>query len=163
MNGLRLAPPDGQPIRRSQLRYLRAKMDLTEGGTPPTYINLAKRLGISPQALWKFRRRYPWLDEWCNRFVLADNAALVGFVQRRLALVAIQGSPDHAELFFKSVGALGGSGDQGDGRHGVNQGDVQVQQVFLVPRPEMPQLEAPRNVTSAALSVPADIPTLVVR
>jgi hypothetical protein len=142
------------------LRYLRAKVDLTEAGTPPTYINLAKRLGISPQALWKFRRRYPWLDDWCNGVVLAETAQLLGFVQRRLALLGIQGSVAHAELFLKSVAGVFARPIDPDGDPGVNPAAVQVQQVFLVPRPETPQLASLPTVHAPN---PADIPTIVVR
>jgi hypothetical protein len=125
--------------------YLRAVIRLIEVGLPPTQVNLAKELRISKQAVWKFLRRYPELMPWLNSELRSANRHYFALVQRRLALLGIQGSVAHAEAFFRSLNGLYGEEDRrteegASGSFTLN---------LLVPRPELPVIPA-RQVSATA-------------
>lgn len=106
-------------------------------GHPPTYVNLAKRMGISTVALWKFRRRHPWVDAWSDKLMLDHARTMFGAILRRMGLTALQGggSPQHADQYCKiRAGFYDRSEDAGDSPLGA--GTFQMN--FLIPRPELP-------------------------
>lgn len=95
--------------RPSHWRYLRAYSELLEEGPVVTYAAIAKRMGISRERLWRIRRRWTGLDAWVSEQLTASNQTLVGPVVRKMAMLGLRGSREHAELFLKhAAGVLGG-------------------------------------------------------
>jgi hypothetical protein len=124
-----------QGVKPSFWAYLRAAIRLIETGKAPTQVNLAKELRVSKQAVWKFQRRYPDLMPWIDEQLRAVNQNYFGLVQRRLALLAMQGSVAHAEAYFKSVhGVYAREENQVSDARAGNGYTINL----LVPRPELP-------------------------
>lgn len=148
-------------IRPSHWRYLRGKMAYLEAGLPTTTVNHAKYCGVSRVALWKLQRRYPWLDEWCSEVMRDANVHYWGVIERRMAILAAQGSVQHADMYCKMQSGYYTRRTADSGEGDTSGGPVQVNQVYLVPRPEYPQLP-PQPSTPPPLTV-KDIPTLALR
>ena len=147
------------------MRYFRAKTELIDSGKPPTYVNLARSIGISTVALWKFRRRYPWVEPWSDALVIEQARPLFGAIMRRMGLTALQGggSPQHADQYCKMhAGLYGRSLSGGDGDAPTSNAPSIVYN-FLIPRPETPVIPGVTvHEVDAAPSSPA-IPTIAVR
>ena len=163
---LRRAEAGDYPIRPVHLRYFRAKTELIDSGKPPTYVNLARSIGISTVALWKFRRRYPWVEPWSDAVLIEQARLLFGAIMRRMGLTALQGggSPQHADQYCKMwAGFYDRSlpGNESDAPAGAVPSMVYN---FLIPRPETPVIP---GVTvrefDQGRQLPADIPTIAVR
>lgn len=77
---------------------------------------LAKKMHIRRENVYKMRRRYPLLQQWIAETIVAANADLIGPVLRKMALVALRGSVDHARVFLQASGKLGPDADPGAGR-----------------------------------------------
>jgi hypothetical protein len=136
---------DGMAVATERVRpfyhlVLRAHMACLDSGKVPSPVNLAKELRRSRQAVHLMFLRHPDLGAWIDRHVSAANEHYVGSVIRRVAMLAMQGSPQHAELFFKQrVGAFDrrGFGDEAlppGAELNVNNYTLNL----LVPRPEVP-------------------------
>lgn len=144
--------------------YLRAHIRLIEAGLPPTQVNLAKELGIKKQSVWGFQRRHPEIMAWIDEQLAVHTGHYFTSVQRRMAFMAMQGSVQAAEAYFKSIagayapraGGFFGDNDPGDNPALL----VQPQQIYLIPRPPTPQLAAPPAPAASPLP---DIPTVAVR
>lgn len=79
-----------------------------------TFTAIANRMGITRENLWRLRRRHPGLDGWISEQLATGNEHLVGPVVRKMAMLGLRGSVDHAELFLKHVtGNLGGAAPAG--------------------------------------------------
>ena len=101
-----LVRPGPFVVRPSFYRCLRAYVELLDDGQPVTFTALAKQMGISRVNLWRLRRRHEGLDAWVSDQLNASNAHLVGPVVRRMAMLGLRGSREHAELFLKATGNL---------------------------------------------------------
>lgn len=124
--------------------YLRAAVRLIEAGKSVTQINLSKELRISHQAVWKFLKRNPGVMAFVDAELRAANQKYFGLVQRRMAILGMQGSSQHAEIFFKSDAGHYAKPELGAGPTSINNGFVINN---LVPRPDMPALPASVVVT----------------
>jgi hypothetical protein len=109
------AAPDTPTPKPSHHRYLRALLELLDEGEAVTQVAIARRLKISRQSLWKMHNRYPWLAKWASERIERVTAELIGPVIRKMGLIGLRGSKDHAELFLKASGKVGSSdaGEQG--------------------------------------------------
>jgi hypothetical protein len=139
----------------SHWRYLRGKLECLENGQTPTTVNLAKRLGISRIAIWKLTRRYPWLDAWCDEVLRESNANYWGAVERRMALVALQGSVPHADQYCKMRANTYAKPVEGPGGTSINHGFVINN---LIPRPE--PVAMPTEVKRLRLPPPDSVPVV---
>ena len=138
---LRRAEAGDYPIRPVHLRYFRAKTELIDSGKPPTYVNLARSIGISTVALWKFRRRYPWVEPWSDAVLIEQARPLFGAIMRRMGLTALQGggSPQHAEQYCKMLaGFYDRSLPAGESDVPAGGGAPAMVYNFLIPRPATP-------------------------
>jgi hypothetical protein len=156
--------PNGEQIRASHWRYSHAKLALIERGLAPTGVAIAKELGINRVTLCKFRARYPWLDEWVNDQALAVNVHLWGLVERRHALLGIQGSVASAELYLKMQrGTYSRAGAPGDPDAPGGDDRIIVNHNYLVPRPDYSQLAGPVVSSTPAPALPpasASVPAI---
>ena len=163
---------DGLPAqpnlgRSSFWRDFRACVSLLERGLPPTIVNISTELGITRQATWALQRRHPELLTWINENFIGRNKEYFGPVQYRLAMLAMQGSPVHADLYLKSL-TMGFSGTDLPPAGGsvVNQNNGPTINL-LVPLPSLPGSVG--HAAPAAASLPeglsplADIPVVAVR
>lgn len=148
-------PVSDRQLRPSHWRYLRAKLECLENGQSPTTVNLAKRLGISRIAIWKLTRRYQWLDAWCDEILRESNANYWGAVERRMALVALQGSVPHADQYCKMRANTYAKPVEGPGATSINHGFVINN---LIPRPEA--LPIPTEEGRLRLPPPDSIPVV---
>jgi hypothetical protein len=95
--------------------FLRAYLRCLEDGKPPTSVNLSRELGVSRQNVHQMLGRHPDLLAWINAAVDRENAHLTASVVRRVANLAMAGSPQHAEIFFRHAsGAYARQGTIGD-------------------------------------------------
>ena len=150
------------------MRYFRAKTELIDSGKPPTYVNLARSIGISTVALWKFRRRYPWVEPWSDELLIEQARPLFGAIMRRMGLTALQGggSPQHAEQFCKMLaGFYDRSLPAGESDVPAGGGAPSMVYNFLIPRPATPVIPGVtvREYDAQGQELPADIPTITVR
>ena len=164
---LRRVEAGDYPIRLVHLRYFRAKTELIDSGKPPTYVNLARSIGISTVALWKFRRRYPWVEPWSDALLIEQARLLFGAIMRRMGLTALQGggSPQHADQYCKMwAGFYDRSLPAGESDVPAG-GATSMVYNFLIPRPSMPVVPGVtvREFDAQGRELPADIPTIAVR
>lgn len=80
---------------------LRAHVALLDEGQPPTFVNLAKKLHRSRQAVHAMFLRHPDLGPWIDRQVSAHTDMYTGSVVHRVAHLAMRGSAQHAEIYFR--------------------------------------------------------------
>lgn len=164
---LRRAEAGDYPIRPVHLRYFRAKTELIDSGKPPTYVNLARSIGISTVALWKFRRRYPWVEPWSDALLIDQARPLFGAIMRRMGLTALQGggSPQHADQYCKMWAGFYDRSLPGDERDAPSSSAPSMVYNFLVPRPATPVIPGVtvREFDTQGRQLPADIPTIAVR
>ncbi len=90
-------------------------------------------MGVTRTNLWKLRLRWPGLDAWVSEHLLAGNADLVGPVVRKMAMLGLRGSREHAELFLKHAAGTLGRENQGSGEVHVHTGPAIIN--IAVPRP----------------------------
>ncbi len=157
----RLLGPTGAPIRPSHWRYLRAKISLGERGIAPTYVAIAKELRLNRVTLWRFLQRHPWLERWVDETLLATNQHLWGLVERRQAMLGIQGVTQAADQFCKMRSGYytyTRAAETGGGAPGTPTGPV-FKIYNLIPRPE----PLPVTETVPALPPAAAIPVLSVK
>lgn len=147
------------PVRRpSHWRYLRGYIHCLEEIGAPTIGNLGKALGVTKTAVWLFQKRHPEVIRWVNAVLLEQSLQYLGGVQRKVAHLAMRGSPAHAEIFFKVVnGAYARAQQPGDAPDPLT-GSMQPIFNILIPRPEPAALPA----APAALPPVLDIPTIAV-
>lgn len=98
-----------------------------------TFTAIAKRMGIARENLWRLRRRWPGLDGWVSDQLAAGNQAFVGPVVRKMAMLGLRGSREHAELFLKHAAGVLGHDSQGSGEVHVHTGPAIIN--IAVPRP----------------------------
>lgn len=98
-------PSDFQPNLRA-LQYLEAAAHLLDEGKVVNLPNLGAELGITKQGVWKYQRENPGLMAWVSRELMRHNDEYLGAVMRRLAHLAMKGSPEHAKLFLMARGEL---------------------------------------------------------
>lgn len=131
---------------------------LEERGIPSDAV-IAKKLGVRRETICRWRRRNGALRQWLATSIGGDALEMRPFVDRRVTHLALQGSPEHIKLYYQFVVKFGMPiGDAGD----VAAAGIQVIQNYLVPRPEMPVIGAPKGMPTP-LQLPADIPTIKVR
>jgi hypothetical protein len=143
---------------------LKAKLDCLDAGLPTTTVNHAKFAGCSRLALWKLRRRYPWLDEWCDEVMRAGNTHRWASIEHRMANLAEQGSVAHADQYCRMTsGHYGPALGAGEPAPGTGVGTFTLN--LLVPRPEMPAAATParHEVPLPSPGRLADIPVVNVR
>jgi hypothetical protein len=153
-------PPLGEPpfIRPSYHRYLRAHVSLVEQGKGPTLVNLAKELGISGTAVWKFQKRHPDVLAWIGAFIAKGHEHYTALVVRRVGNLAIQGSAQHADIFLKfQSGAYVRAGAPGDPDAPLSDGRIVVTHNYLIPRPDYAQIPV-AVVSSTPALLPACLP-----
>jgi hypothetical protein len=157
-------------IRPSYWAFLRAATALIEAAKPVTQVNLANELRVRRQTVWCFLRRHPdawaFVDEQLSR----ANANYFALIQRRHAILGMQGSVASAEVYFKSHA---GHYARASGAEGLPLSPGTFNMTFLIPRPELPGLPAPVAAPPPAVAAggliprpPAhrpDIPTVAVR
>lgn len=143
----------------SYWRYLRACIECLERLGSPTLSNLAKVLGVSKQAVWTFQKRHPDCLAWVDEFLLENNARYYGLVQRKMAMLAMQGSAEHADRFFKSMnGGYGAKGAFGD--EGAPPAPTTFTLNLLVPRPPAPGSDA-AQAAAPGLALPPGTPSVI--
>ena len=159
---LRRAEAGDYPIRPVHLRYFRAKTELIDSGKPPTYVNLARSIGISTVALWKFRRRYPWVEPWSDALLIEQARPLFGAIMRRMGLTALQGggSSQHADQYCKMWAGFYDRPLPGGERDATVGSAPSMVYNFLVPRPQTPVI--PGVTVNEVPQLPANIPTVAV-
>jgi hypothetical protein len=143
--------------RASWRRYFQACVSLLERGLAPTLVNIAKELRVSKQTVWALQRRHPELLVWINEEFVGKNRTLFGPLQFRLGQLGIQGHMQAADLYLRSLTMGFGTIEPAASANG---GNMQVTQVYLVPRPDYPPLEPVKVLPPP---VRADIPTVAVR
>jgi hypothetical protein len=97
-------------------------------------------MGISTVALWKFRRRHPWVDAWSDGLLIDVARPMFGAIMRRMALTALQGggSPQHADQYCKMRAGFYDRGVPASEGQEASVGAPQFTMNFLIPRPETP-------------------------
>jgi hypothetical protein len=155
--------PNGETIRPSHWRYSHAKIELVERGISPTVVNIARVLGIHRVAVYQFRARYPWLDDWVNG--LARDAAVeqFGLILKRHTDLAIQGSVASADLVHKIHAGHYTRGAAGAETFGAAHGAVQVVNNILVPRPDYGASPVSSSSPAGAGSAASNVPVVSVR
>jgi hypothetical protein len=137
---------------------LRAKISLGERGIAPTYVAIAKELHRNRVTLWRFLQRHPWLERWVDETLLATNQHLWGLVERRQAMLGIQGVTQAADQFCKMRSGYYTRAAETGGAPGTTGGPAFIIN-NLIPRPE----PLPVTETVPALPPAAAIPVLIVR
>lgn len=113
-------------------RYLRAYLEMLEEAGQVNVSAWAEKLGITRQAIWKFRGDNPGFDPWLNEQLERAAEAMVGAVIKRMGAIAVRtGSPAHAEIFLKALQRIGPDAA------GLGTGGLTVQ-VVNVPSPAAP-------------------------
>lgn len=117
----------------------RVVYSLIEDGKAPSQAAIAKAVGLTRNAIWRFFSRHPGFQEWLDGEMRAENAHLIGPLARRHFFLGMQGSVASAEFCAKLVnghftrglipGALDGDGNAPGQVTNIN---------ILVPRPDMP-------------------------
>ncbi len=97
-------PEEAFRPRPSHFRYLRAYAELLDEGGRINMAAIAKRMGITPAAFWAMRQRCAGLDRWVSEQLGRKNEHFANPIIRRMAVLAQQGSVDHAELYFTVTG-----------------------------------------------------------
>lgn len=172
-----LTKPDRLPrFRPSYLRMERAFYDCLDKGLAPTITNRARALNIRKQSVLQFDRRHQDFLEWLAQGWEADNGKLWGVIERRMAMIALQGSVQHADQYCKM--RAGGYTKAAPNDEPVAPRNNQVVVNILVPRPQLPNggrmpapwaapalpmPEPPNPSTPAAPLNPRDIPTVSIR
>ena len=162
-------PPGFKPSWRA---YLWACIRLLDAGKPCTQINLARELGISPQAVWKYLRRHPGVMAFVEQQLNAQNKHVMPLIVRRHALLAQQGSVASADFVAKVEGGYylrvarpGGNEDEDSPEDSRYVTHVNI----LVPCPQLPNggrmpVFGPQPATGLPAGVDLkDIPTVSVR
>jgi hypothetical protein len=151
-------------VRPSYVPVYQAFIDCIDAGQSATTVNLAKKLGITKQAVSKFLRKHPDVLAFVDRHVRRVNGHQFGLVMRRHYNLAQQGSVDSAEFVAKvesghyAPRAPLGFGEGDDDPANASQYHYTLN--LLVPRPDYPQL--PPATPTAPVPL-ADIPVLEVR
>jgi len=135
IDGVAVAP---ERVRPSYQPILRATIGLVEAGKAPTFVNIAKELGRSRQAVFQLFRRHPDLWAWIDRQVQAMDQHFVGSILYRHSMLAMQGMVSSAELVLKFHGGAYGTRKDGDDNPTGGINPITVQMNYLVPVPPMP-------------------------
>lgn len=117
---------------------MRAYLRCLEDGKPPSSVNLARELGVTRQNVHQMLGRHPDLLAWINAAIERENAHFTASVVRRVANLAMAGSPQHAEIFFRhAAGAYSRQGAMGDPAGGgiTGPGGLNFTINNLIPRP----------------------------
>jgi hypothetical protein len=85
-------------------RYMEAVAGLLESDEDFTTKALAKRLGMTPIGLHKFRYERPDVTRWASDQLEAKSRAMVGPLLLRCAELAQAGSAGHAQVLIQYVG-----------------------------------------------------------
>jgi hypothetical protein len=134
--GLRIREAAGVGNFRPRPQHFRAKhavIELLAGNQPVNHSSIAKSLGISRQALYKFRRAYPGFDAWLTEELRKECAHLAAAVVHKMAMLALRGSVKHAETFLRAI-EYGGFGRQASGLRDAN-GQLEELRVHLMDGP----------------------------
>lgn len=134
-------------------RYLRVQTELLEEAAPVTFQAIAKRMGIDRVSLWRLRRRHPGCDAWVSQQLAEETAHLVGPVLRKMAMLALRGSVQHAELFLKYMAAAHGLDGHEAGAVHVHTGPAIIN--IAVPRPGDPPVSSSQQQLGDATRTPA--------
>jgi hypothetical protein len=106
LDGIDIAP---ERVRPSYQPVLRATIGLVEAGKLPTFVNIAKELGRSRQAVFRLFQRHPDLWAWIDRQVQAVDQHFIRSILYRHSMLAMQRSVSSAELVLKFHGGVYGT------------------------------------------------------
>jgi hypothetical protein len=136
--------------RPVHLRLAYAYESCFQDGVSPTDGVIAKRLNVRRETVNRWRRLNPPLWAWLRAQVSHTIEELRPFVDRRIAQLALQGSPEHAKLYYQFIAKL--EIPMGDG---VPSAPI-VHMNFLIPRPEPVVLSTLTARTAMSESGPKD-------
>jgi hypothetical protein len=118
---------------------------------------IAKRLNVRRETVCRWRRRNPALRQWLANEIRAEVAQARPFVDMRVTVQAMRGSPEHQKLFYQYVERVGQVFPEGEpGPSGAGPSMILN---LLVPRPEIPTIpgvvvrelcQQPASVSGAA-------------
>ena len=154
--GRRLPDPARSPALFS------GQTELIDSGKPPTYVNLARSIGIARLRYGNFARRYPWVEPWSDALLIEQARPLFGAIMRRMGLTALQGggSSQHADQYLQDVGGFYDRPLPGGERDATVGSAPSMVYNFLVPRPQTPVI--PGVTVNEVPQLPANIPTVAV-
>jgi hypothetical protein len=135
-------------------------VECLDKGVPPTYVNLAKACGRSRQTIWETCQRHPDIWIWINRQLEDSCPTFVAAVVRRTAMLAMQGSDKHADIYLRYMAGGYARPLPGDGSDAP--AGSQFTMNFLIPRPETPVIPGV-TVREVQPQLAANVPTVEVR